>query len=66
MFIIEKAHTYIAQQFDIANTASSARLIGFRVDPKAGAFNVVCYYLIFELENYLGRKYIGIVVETPS
>lgn len=32
VFIIEKAHEWISQQFDIANTQSSAKLIAFKTN----------------------------------
>ena len=60
VFIIDKAHQYINQQFDIANSLSSAKLIGFHVDTKGGANNVVRYHLAFELVNAFGSKYIGV------
>lgn len=65
VFIIDKAHSYINQQFDIANKMSSAKLIGFNINTQGGANNVIRYSIIFELSNAFGSKYIGVLVDSP-
>ena len=65
VFIIEKAHTYINQQFDIGNQQATVKLVAFNLETKGGAYNVVKYRLVFELGNYLGSKYIGVQVDSP-
>ncbi len=40
-------------------------MIGFDIDAKGGAYNVVRYRIIYELGNYLGNKYIGLTVDSP-
>ena len=64
VFIIEKAHQYIDQQFDIANQMSSANLVAFKKDTQKAAFNSIVYRMVFELANYGGSKFIGVVVDS--
>lgn len=65
VFIIEKAHDWISQQFDISNTQSSAKLIAFKTNTQGAANNSIDYHLLFELSNYFGSKYIGVLVNSP-
>lgn len=65
VFIIDKAHTYINQQFDIANANSTAKLIGYSINTKGSANNVTRYTMVFEISNTFGLKYIGVVVDSP-
>lgn len=44
---------------------SSAKIIGYKRDSEGGAYNTIRYRLLYELTNYFGSKYIGVVVETP-
>jgi len=41
------------------------KLIAFKVDSKGGAYNIVRYSIVYELGNYLGSKYIGLLVDSP-
>lgn len=65
VFVIEKAHEWISQQFDIGNTMSSAKLIAYKKITEGAAYNSIDYILLFQLENYFGSKYIGVVVNSP-
>lgn len=44
---------------------SSAKMIGYQIDKKGGANNVIRYQLVFELANAFGSKFIGVLVDSP-
>jgi len=43
VFVIEKAHEWISQQFDIANNMSSALLMAFKKNTQGAAYNSIDY-----------------------
>ncbi|MCP4521443.1 MAG: hypothetical protein GY827_07090 [Cytophagales bacterium] len=65
IFLIEKAHTYINQQFDLQNKYSSVRYLCYHKNTAKASSNSVLYRFIFELSHYGGSKYIGVEVDTP-
>lgn len=43
---------------------SSANLIAFKKNNSKAAFNSIKYQLVFEVSNYSGSKFIGVVVDS--
>lgn len=41
------------------------KFIGYEILKNGGAHNVVKYSLVFELSNFFGSKYIGVLVDSP-
>lgn len=44
---------------------SSVQLVAFKKDTEKAAFNSIKYHLVFNVSNYSGSKYIGVVVDSP-
>jgi hypothetical protein len=65
VFLIEKAHQYIDQQFDLQNKYSSVQFLGFKRDPSKANVNHICYKLVFSLSHFGGKKYIGVELDAP-
>lgn len=63
--MIEKAHSYIDQQFDLQNKYSSVNFLGYKRNTSNANKNSIVYKFLFELSNFGGSKYIGVEVDAP-
>lgn len=41
------------------------KLIGWKKNTEGAAYNSINYHILFEMSNYFGSKYIGLVVDSP-
>ncbi len=64
VFLVEQAHTYIDQQFDVNNKYSSVEYLCYHKNTSKAASNSVLYRLIFKLSNYNNTKYIGVELDS--
>ena len=64
VFLIEKAHNYIDQQFDLSNNYSSVDYLFFSKDTSDAKKNSIVYKFVFEASHFGGSKYIGVEVDT--
>ena len=62
---MEKAHTWIDQQFDLANKYTSIQYYGYQQDTTRATLNSIVYKLMWEVSHYGGKKYIGVEVDSP-
>ncbi len=65
VFLIEKAHEYIAQQFDLQNKYSSIQYLGMKKDTADANRNSITYKMMWELSHFGGSKFIGVEVDAP-
>ena len=49
----------------MANKSSHVKLIGWKKNTQGAAYNSINYHIIFEMSNYFGSKYIGLIVDSP-
>lgn len=66
VFLVEKAHEYINQQFDRDNKYSSVKYLCYHKNTTKAPANSVLYRFIFELSNYGGAKYVGVEVDSSN
>ncbi len=66
VFLVEKAHDYINQQFDRDNKYSSVKYLCYHKNTSKSAANSIIYRFIFELSNYGGSKYVGVEVDSSN